>query len=117
MSDFSAHLHTLRARAENLGEKLDHLVIALMAAEETASEITSADLGIPGELSVTDSADLLHDLATALHAVRGAERTNDRHLAEITDQQARLARETSQHPTRPGTSTPPPATETSVPSK
>lgn len=93
MSDHDTHLETIRGRADKLGEQLDDLIPATMSAEQTACEIGAADLGLPGELSATDHADLMCDLRRALCALRSAERVIELHRYEIKAQQAKTDRD------------------------
>lgn len=93
MSDHDTHLKAIRVRADQLGEQLDDLIPAVMDAERVAREIGAADLGVPGELSATDHADLMRDLRRALCALRSAERITELHRYEIKAQQAKTSRD------------------------
>ncbi|MTD53871.1 hypothetical protein [Amycolatopsis pithecellobii] len=80
----SAQLYArMSQRASTLCEQLDDAINALLGVHQTVREVARADLDVMGELSATDSADLVQYVESALFSSRGAERIALSHQYEL----------------------------------
>lgn len=82
-SDRTDHYIKLRKRAGDLRDLLDDCIHRLMRVELAAQEVAKADLGVPGELSLTDQVYLERSVADALYYTKMTEKINNGHVENL----------------------------------